>query len=46
MTDIFACSMAKKGGVIKKMENNTDTFACSMAKKSSVDVTSKSEEVA
>ena len=45
MTDIFACSMAKKGGVIK-MENNTDTFACSMAKKSSVDVTSKSEEVA
>ena len=30
--DIFACSMAKKGAII--MKKNDDIFACSMAKKS------------
>ena len=47
MTDIFACSMAKKSSSVVRMENDADIFACSMAKKSnSVVLTSKSERVA
>ncbi len=45
MTDIFACSMAKKSDVVK-MENNADIFACNVKNKSKVDVTSKSDQVA
>ena len=35
ITDIFACSMAKKSSSVVRMESDTDIFACSMAKKSS-----------
>ena len=47
MTDIFACSMAKKSSSLLKKENDVDIFACSKDKKSSsVVMTSKSEGVA
>ena len=47
MTDIFACSMAKKSSSVVRMENDADIFADSMIKKSnSVLVNSKSERVA
>lgn len=47
MTDIFACSMAKKSINVEGLKSDVDIFACSMAKKSSSDVvTLKSERVA